>query len=179
MTPNRQQAIYDAFPDLFRMAIDKTGLMAYGLCVDDGWFKLIWELSEAIMAECHRLGLEPGKPGFPVAAQVKEKFGTLRFYLHPTTPPEPEYSESEVEDIRLGSGPGHDKMERFDQMKGDLPERLESIYDLVREAGEFSQTICERCGATGEMRQSGFWLRMRCEKCVEEEAKEQEEQSGR
>ena len=170
MTPNKQQALFGKFPDLFRMGIEQTGLMKYGICTEDGWFKLIYELCEAIMGECQRLGLKPGKPGFPVVVQVKEKFGTLRFYLHETSLPEPEYSESEIEDLRRGEGPGHDKMERFDQIRIDQPKRnMESIYDLVHEAGRLSESICERCGEPGGLSRYGGWVQVRCPQCGKEE----------
>lgn len=170
MTPNKQQAIYNAFPHLFRQGIEGVGLMKYGLCVGDGWFKLIFELCEAIMDECQRLGLKPGELGFPVVVQVKEKFGALRFYLHKTAPPDPEYTESEVEDIRRGSGPGHDKMERYEQPKPAL--NLESVYDLVHEAGRLSETICEQCGEPGGLSRYGGWIQIRCEQCSKKEQKE-------
>ena len=147
MTPNKQRVIYDAFPDLFRQGIDKTGLMQYGLCVGDGWSKLIWDLSEAITGECQRLGIEPGKPGFPQAVQVKEKFGELRFYLEVIEIPEPKFSEEEIEDIRRGSGPGNEKWDRYDQMRLAPRQKLDSIYALTREANKLSSTICENCGA--------------------------------
>ena len=47
----------------------KETCMGWGMTCGDGWFKLIEELSEK---------LEPYKI---VAAQVKEKFGGLRFYI--------------------------------------------------------------------------------------------------
>ena len=42
---------------------------------DDGWYELIFNLCEKIQQECDTSGCEQVK-----AAQVKEKFGSLRFY---------------------------------------------------------------------------------------------------
>lgn len=49
----------------------------------DGWFDLLYRLSAKIESECRRMALEEGvaEEHLPVAVQVKEKFGALRFYL--------------------------------------------------------------------------------------------------
>lgn len=66
-----QRRLKRRFPALYR-DIGKDGTtMFYGLTVGNGWFDLIWKLSE---------DLEKLDPAL-VASQVKEKFGTLRFYL--------------------------------------------------------------------------------------------------
>jgi hypothetical protein len=65
--------LYRHYPGLYREAklpMSETS-MCWGFSCHDGWFALIDALSETIMAidpECQ-------------ASQVKEKFGTLRFYL--------------------------------------------------------------------------------------------------
>ena len=42
----------------------------------DGWYKIIHDLSQKIYDICKEKGYE-----IPIAIQVKEKFGNLRFYL--------------------------------------------------------------------------------------------------
>ncbi len=49
-------------------------LMPFGFACEDGWFDLIYELSKKITV------LDP--EGKVEAAQVKEKFGGLRFYIN-------------------------------------------------------------------------------------------------
>lgn len=71
MTKELQDKIYHRFPNWFRL--DKS---AYdggfgGFSHGDGWFDLIWELLEK---------LEPAVEANFQVVQVKEKFGTLRFY---------------------------------------------------------------------------------------------------
>ena len=44
--------------------------MAFGFECGDGWFDIIWDLS----AKLEPLGV--------IASQVKEKYGTLRFYIY-------------------------------------------------------------------------------------------------
>ena len=58
----------------------KATPMAFGLDIGPGWFSLIEELStklEPLIQECKDLDPE----FYPKAAQVKEKFGGLRFYM--------------------------------------------------------------------------------------------------
>ena len=55
----------------------------------DGWFQLVWDLSEKLEAEI--VAIEEGnssmdsKTKVPSAVQVKEKMGTLRFYISAET----------------------------------------------------------------------------------------------
>lgn len=73
---NQEKDLYlvENFPHLYR---DRNGdmrstAMCWGFDVDDGWYEIILELSTKLSA----LDL------IPVATQVKEKYGTLRFYVH-------------------------------------------------------------------------------------------------
>lgn len=59
----------------------KTNLMGFGFECGPGWYALIRSICEVAEKECRRqraLGLNP--EFWPKAVQVKEKFGTLRFY---------------------------------------------------------------------------------------------------
>jgi hypothetical protein len=66
------------FPDLYRGRNKsiKESAMPWGFECGDGWFKLIYDLSKEITDYCSAVGIE-----VPETTQVKEKFGTLRFYL--------------------------------------------------------------------------------------------------
>lgn len=58
--------------------------MCWGFTHSDGWFKIIWQLSLALESVDSEI----------VATQVKEKFGTLRFYTN-------KWNEDANEYIRL------------------------------------------------------------------------------
>lgn len=58
---------YDGWND------ESKSLMVYGFCCDNGWFGLLKELIEGIAKIDTNKEVKVG--------QVKEKFGTLRFYL--------------------------------------------------------------------------------------------------
>lgn len=67
----KQQTLYDTFPNLYRqhkLPITQS-CMGWGFSCGDGWYDLIYELSKKLEAK-----------GNVEATQVKEKYGTLRFY---------------------------------------------------------------------------------------------------
>ena len=55
--------------------------MSWGFCCGDGWFDLVWTLSQKIEEAASAAGLEQESNEWPEATQVKEKFGSLRFRL--------------------------------------------------------------------------------------------------
>jgi hypothetical protein len=77
-----QQLVSD-FPLLFsdRHGDMRSTCMVWGFCCGDGWYKLIYELASKL--EPLIVQYRKDNPGdyWPRAAQVKEKFGTLRFYM--------------------------------------------------------------------------------------------------
>ena len=87
MTPEKTQQLFDAFPYLYRGRVNpiEESLMAFGFDCDDGWFDLIYTLSQKIEDASRASGLEPQSDSWPEAAQVKEKVGTLRFHLNNRT----------------------------------------------------------------------------------------------
>jgi len=74
--------LYLRFPDIF-IGCHKPlteSLMAFGIEVGDGWFDLIYEMCE----EIESIAILEDVP-LPVAVQVKEKIGELRFYASGAT----------------------------------------------------------------------------------------------
>lgn len=57
--------------------------MCWGFSCGDGWFQLIWDLSEKL--EPMIAAIDGSDDERPKASQVKEKFGTLRFYMTSST----------------------------------------------------------------------------------------------
>lgn len=86
-----------------------------------GWEKLIAPLEE-------RVNLLGG-----IVAQIKEKFGALRFYYHP----------AETESPRTAEAWG-------------------ALEFDVEQAERDSRKICEMCGAPGVLMTSGSWLKTLC-----------------
>ena len=72
MNQELEDRLYNEFPKLYPASYKHF----LGFECADGWFELIWELSKKITP---LLEDNPENPMF--AEQVKEKMGTLRFYM--------------------------------------------------------------------------------------------------
>lgn len=84
-TPRKEfgDLLKERFPVLYEDMYgprDKT-CMAFGIECQSGWYDIIWELSEKLEPLAKKI-----KGEFPAKVeQVKEKFGTLRFYISSVT----------------------------------------------------------------------------------------------
>lgn len=79
MSPELTKQLYDKFPDLFKEKDlpPEQSNMYWGFQCSDGWYNIIFTLCSLI--QIHQKSQKPDyKP--VVVQQVKEKFGTLRFY---------------------------------------------------------------------------------------------------
>lgn len=77
MTPENTTKLYAAFPHLYSehvLSSAESG-MHWGFQCGDGWFDLLWKLSETITTHASEVGIDL------VASVVKEKFGGLRFRI--------------------------------------------------------------------------------------------------
>lgn len=78
MSPKIQKII-NKYPHLY-----KDGKVRSGFDIGDGWINLVDTLSAVLEEEIKNMPEEIQAHFF--AAQVKEKFGTLRFYVNSSTP---------------------------------------------------------------------------------------------
>ena len=87
MTHDNTQKLFNSFPRLYRGRVKSVqeSLMSLGFDCDDGWFDLIWTLSQKIEDTARQAGLELQCNAWTEAIQVKQKMGTLRFYLESPT----------------------------------------------------------------------------------------------
>jgi hypothetical protein len=141
MNEENDQKLVTTFPELYwqRFLPMNQTCLCWGFDCGDGWFDIIWELSEKIsplvktfnaemQKEWDALSdeenkLDPEPPIFGVV-QVKEKFGGLRYYTN--------YYTKEIQDI--------------------IDEYENKSYD-----------VCEVCGQPGEIRNLP-WIRTLCQK---------------
>jgi hypothetical protein len=99
MSPELDKKLCEAFPLLYRDRHGdvRTTAMCWGFDCGDGWFQLLWDLSaklepliaayEAALSDEERERVWQFYGGPPLrASQVKEKYGTLRFYMTASTP---------------------------------------------------------------------------------------------
>lgn len=85
MNKEHDELLCKKFPNLYRNRCGKMTetCMCWGFECGDGWFQLIYDLSEKLEAGILKLPEEDRQ--FCCASQVKEKYGTLRFYMHSST----------------------------------------------------------------------------------------------
>jgi len=78
MSPEKQEELFKRYPKIFSD-------LKWTEC-DDGWFDLIDSLCRVIQNEwdnhSYKMTEEEKAEGQPIAVQVKEKFGGLRFYIY-------------------------------------------------------------------------------------------------
>lgn len=82
MNPENTNLLLRDFPKLYRNP-DLPGEPAsfYFQC-GDGWFSILHKLSADIEKAAREVGLTPDSEHWPVATQVKSKWGTLHYYCH-------------------------------------------------------------------------------------------------
>ena len=165
MKAELQQQIFAKYPKMFgdRTKPMTETCMCWGLEVGDGWYNLIDTLCEALTytyttsiqideEDGKRLGIEPFKlegkdsyflivePPQVIAAQVKEKYGTLRFYYRE------EYSEEVISLIKTG---------KYPELQRTIDRYSDYINGIVHFAETASGRTCEDTGQPGELHVSG------------------------
>ena len=108
--------------------------MAWGFSHGDGWYDLLEEACLEIEKLCKDNGIRV------VALQVKEKFGSLRFYY---------------------------TVEYDTEKTDELGEVTKKIDEVISNAEEKSYTTCEICGKPGKTT-GQFWIKTLCEECDKE-----------
>lgn len=81
MSPDKDKALVEKYPLLFasRRSRGRKSISMWGFECGDGWYDLIDRLAAKL--EPMIAALPPNEQGDVRAAQVKEKWGTLRFYM--------------------------------------------------------------------------------------------------
>jgi hypothetical protein len=132
-----QKGMYEKYPVIFGdhdKPMSQT-CMCWGISIGRGWHKIIEDLCESLQGILKQHDIKV------IADQVKEKFGTLRFYYH------------------------------VDYPDGIAQEGVSKLYDEIRElvnkAEDKSAETCEVCGDKGTQR-SGGWICTLCEKHAKE-----------
>lgn len=120
---------------------------AFGCETGNGWYDLLRDMCREI-TEAYQ---KAGEPVNLVVDQVKEKFGTLRFYYH---------FEGQPQTLHAFDFLGGPSM-RFQQQENNLQKE---IADAVRKAEKRSETVCENCGKPGSLRKGQRILTL-CDSC--------------
>lgn len=111
---------------------------AFGCECRDGWYELL----RSLCTEIDEAYAEAGLPVDIRIDQIKEKFGTLRFYYHTwehaDKTPENEAAYKEVH-LKIG--------------------------EIVGRYEEISEEVCEECGKPGVLRNDLRWIQTLCDDC--------------
>ena len=124
MTEKLQNQLYKKFNKIFTQ---KGQSLRWGFECDDGWYELIYSLCEKIQAY-----IDESKCQQIIATQVKEKFGSLRFYT------------------------AFDLLNEDDVIDGV---HYGAIQAMIDKASEQSLKICEATGGYGTLNKRGAWLK--------------------
>jgi hypothetical protein len=161
MKTELQQKLFEKYPKIFadRTKPKTESCMFWGLEVGDGWYDLIDTLCQALTytystsvqvdeEDGKRLGVKPYadsyyfcvEPPQVIATQVKEKYGTLRFYYRE------DYNEEIMSLIETGKYP-------------DLQRIIDRYSDYINGIIHFAETAsgrtCEETGQPGELHATG------------------------
>lgn len=110
---------------------------AFGCECDNGWFDLIYSLCTEITGVYKKHGI----PIDITVEQVKEKYGSLRFY----------YSVQK---------PNHETV-----FSDKEKEAHNDVRKLVNQWEKKSETVCEKCGNQGILRSDLSWIQTLCDDC--------------
>ena len=90
MNSANTEKLVKSFPNLYpqmHQLYPESEQVPFHFECGDGWLALLWELSSRIEAEIEaiKVAQDSNDENVPFAIQVKEKFGTLRFYMSSET----------------------------------------------------------------------------------------------
>ncbi len=148
------------FPFMKQNNVDeeKNLYRRFGCDCGDGWYELLSDC-------CRQISDRYAKEGVPVdfvPTQIKEKFGTLRFYYS--------YEDAPCSIAAfdcLGSGTSV-RFETSNESVDEKKQKLrQDIADIVRKAEERSKHTCEICGHEGVLRTDLRWIRTLCNSCYD------------
>lgn len=119
-----------------------------GWWLPEGWQELVQDLCKRMLAHLKEGGLDESAIHI---AQVKEKFGGLRFYWEPELDSE-----------------GHPVIDYDSSL-------YKVLHCLVQDAEMTSLTTCQCCGNPAQQVSTGYWVSTKCEECRKENEKALEE----
>jgi hypothetical protein len=91
MSPDKSNQLIEIYPELFSNIDPRKPIYLFGIECGDGWFELLKELIIELKAICKKFDLVMcpdifGNEHIPLKViQIKEKYGTLRFYMNWST----------------------------------------------------------------------------------------------
>jgi hypothetical protein len=170
MKPELQKKLYDKHPLIFAdkdLPMDRT-CMCWGIECGDGWYDILDALCDELENIHQNYGL------ITKATQVKEKFGTLRFYTRC------HYDDEMVEEREDGqfyqvAYRNEGKCVPYEQSR-KMEEGPDCIArGAINMAERMSAITCEICGSSHAKLRGGGWLVTWCDKCYDADRADQAE----
>lgn len=127
----------------------KNMYQQFGCEIDNGWYSLLNSLCEEIMQVYNKHACQPDI----IVDQVKEKFGSLRFYYHFYGRPVQIHAFDAIGDFSSRLYPVDNEIHR-------------EIATIVRKWENESLTICEKCGTRAILRTELIWICVLCDNCL-------------
>lgn len=160
MRDELQKKLADEYPFMRRKPLKNPNYIddlysAFGISAGDGWYQLLWDLCSEITEAYKEAGKEPDIQ----IDQIKEKYGTLRFYYSFDGEPWEVHAIDVLGDTGLGA------MRLMPEGEGNALKQ--KIADIVRKYEKQSGTVCEMCGKLGKLRTDRMWIRTLCDACNE------------
>lgn len=168
MTPEKEQALYDAFPRFFRqkdLSMQET-CMCWGICCGDGWYDIIYQCAEKIEAEYQRLASSPPIDNLEPESKVKIRRGPGNM-LEGTF-------ETKTEQLQDGFGEAAQVKEKFGGLRIYLDSGSKMMYQAIEEAEAEALKTCETCSSQEDVKTSGhgvYWIRTLCPNCIPKKGK--------
>ena len=159
MKPELEKILVEKYPKIFADygKTPQESAMSWGLEVGDGWFNLIDNLCESL-SHLYTTGVNLGDQRYVpldaptvVASQVKEKFGSLRFYYRLQFSDQVKQLQKQAEiDPKLE--------EAINNWSQDY---IRFVDGIIFMAETISMKTCERTGLKGELHRSpGGWYKV-------------------
>jgi hypothetical protein len=123
MKTELDEKLCKAFPKIFaqrNLPMTQT-CMCWGFSCEDGWYDLIYDLCEKIQKHCDEKGIQVE------AVQVKEKYGTLRFYVSS--------ADDEVYDL----------INKAEERSGRICQRCGTDKNITQTEGYWVSFYCDDC----------------------------------
>jgi hypothetical protein len=83
MSPEKDKELCEKYPKIFinRNSKISKNPISWGITCGDGWFEILNTACSLIQDRCDLVYKREGKDIQVIALQIKEKFGSLRFYV--------------------------------------------------------------------------------------------------
>lgn len=167
------------FPLLYadRNGCKQSTAMCWGFSCGDGWFDIIWELSEKLEPiikkfvdenpnlECSTCGCKKDRH---YACKTRNPGKCLSIHVDPHSKEEPpgNYRACFCESYKSSHPRAAQVKEKFGGLRFYMTSSTDEIWNLISEAEAKSRETCEECGKPGEEKPTS-WIRTLCDSCYE------------